>query len=215
MRSTDIRVIGTRPIKYCLWGRHDDTWFGIMHAMYDRQMASMPSTDALVPTSSSSTTVAISTTTTGSDSKSIAACSGSNGSSSSNDGIIIPRIIHQIWLGGACPTKYDEWRRTWHTHHPESSGWVHMFHGDNELEQKFPYSRGGSHEQHLRALMANATAHVERADIFRLDILLHFGGLYVDTDFECVQNMQLLHTQPMVQFYAGVSNTGTVELNNG
>lgn len=63
--------------------------------------------------------------------------------------------------------------------------------------------------------MANATSAVEQSDIFRLDILLHFGGLYVDTDFECVAPFDLLHAQTRVSCYVGVSNTGTVELNNG
>lgn len=70
-------------------------------------------------------------------------------------------------------------------------------------------------QQHLRALMSAATCAGERSDIFRLDILLHFGGVYVDTDFECLASFECLHAQSHMPFYTGVGNTGASELSNG
>lgn len=44
-------------------------------------------------------------------------------------------------------------------------------------------------------------------------ILLRHGGVYVDVDFLCLGAFDDLHRR--YEFYAGVSNTGTFELNNG
>lgn len=46
-----------------------------------------------------------------------------------------------------------------------------------------------------------------------VQILLRHGGLYVDVDFLCFGSFDDLHKR--YEFYAGVSNTGTFELNNG
>lgn len=43
--------------------------------------------------------------------------------------------------------------------------------------------------------------------------MLRHGGLYVDTDFLCLASFEDLHRR--YDFYTGVSNTGTFELNNG
>lgn len=47
---------------------------------------------------------------------------------------------------------------------------------------------------------------------FRRQILLREGGLYVDVDFVCFGSFDELHRTR--DFYAGLSNTGTFELNN-
>ena len=46
-----------------------------------------------------------------------------------------------------------------------------------------------------------------------IQILLRHGGVYVDTDFLCLDSFEDLHRR--YDFYTGVSNTGTFELNNG
>ncbi|CAM9490094.1 unnamed protein product [Hapterophycus canaliculatus] len=53
----------------------------------------------------------------------------------------------------------------------------------------------------------------QKSDILRYEILLRHGGLYVDVDFLCLGSFDSLHAR--YEFYAGVSNTGTFELNNG
>eukprot|EP01083_Nonionella_stella_P176088 615176_1 len=55
----------------------------------------------------------------------------------------------------------------------------------------------------------------EKSDILRLAILHRFGGLYVDIDFECLRSLDTLNDHLGVGMYSGLSNTGTVELNNG
>jgi mannosyltransferase OCH1-like enzyme len=44
-------------------------------------------------------------------------------------------------------------------------------------------------------------------------ILYQLGGLYVDCDLECVAPVEDLHA--VLGFYTGMSNTGTMEVNNG
>jgi hypothetical protein len=58
-----------------------------------------------------------------------------------------------------------------------------------------------------------ATNPGEKSDIWRYEILYRFGGLYVDTDFECLQCFDRV-VRPF-ELVTGISNTGTVELNNG
>jgi hypothetical protein len=48
-------------------------------------------------------------------------------------------------------------------------------------------------------------------------VLHRFGGVYVDCDMECLAPLGDMHGWPVEPpfLYAGVSNTGTVEVNNG
>ena len=122
----------------------------------------------------------------------------------------IPRVVHQIWFGSEVPARFDEWRRGWTELHGKG-GWEYRLWTDADMAS-FPLSQGPVGE-HIAALLANASSHVERSDILRLDILFAKGGLYVDTDFERVAGFDAIHERCFL--YAGVSNTGCVELNNG
>lgn len=55
----------------------------------------------------------------------------------------------------------------------------------------------------------------EKSDIWRYSILFNYGGLYIDTDFECLKSFDDLHCLSDCGFYSGLSNTGTVEVNIG
>lgn len=46
-------------------------------------------------------------------------------------------------------------------------------------------------------------------------ILYQLGGVYADCDMECVAGLHDLHGWGGVGLYAGLSNTGTMEANNG
>jgi inositol phosphorylceramide mannosyltransferase catalytic subunit len=96
----------------------------------------------------------------------------------------IPRIIHQVWLGGSpLPAQQEAWRRTWRDHHP---GWKLKIWGDDDLARSF--TRPEVHER-LRHP-------AERSDILRFEVLRLEGGVYVDTDFECLR--------PIDELLAGV-----------
>jgi hypothetical protein len=44
-------------------------------------------------------------------------------------------------------------------------------------------------------------------------VIWRFGGLYVDTDFECLHSFEELHTR--LDFFAALSNVGALEISNG
>jgi mannosyltransferase OCH1-like enzyme len=92
----------------------------------------------------------------------------------------IPRILHQVWLGPKpLPEEFGAYRETWREHHP---GWrLELWTEDRvpeELRRPEVYDR-------LRVP-------AERADILRLEVLWRFGGVYVDTDFECRRSIEPL-----------------------
>lgn len=86
-----------------------------------------------------------------------------------------PPIIHQIWLGGLVPEKYAAWIATWQKHHPN---WTIIMWMDHDL----PFL-------HLvnKDLLEKAKNYGEKSDILRIELLNTFGGLYIDTDCECLQ----------------------------
>lgn len=102
----------------------------------------------------------------------------------------IPKIIHQIWLGSELPEKFAIYTKTWPLHHPD---WEYKLWTDKDiaslnLENQAAYDR--------------AINYAERSDIARYEILYRFGGLYVDTDCECLQSFDQLHYY--YDFYAGL-----------
>ena len=118
----------------------------------------------------------------------------------------IPRIVHHIWLGSALPSAYARLRETWEAHHPAATGWEHRLWDDAAVRTLRMVNR---------AAFDAAPNYGEKSDIARLEILYQHGGLYVDTDFECVAPFDELHTGA-VDLYTGRSNTAAaIELNNG
>jgi inositol phosphorylceramide mannosyltransferase catalytic subunit len=86
---------------------------------------------------------------------------------------VVPRILHQIWLGGQpLPDEFAGYRETWLLHHPD---WEHRFWTEENLPSDLRRP-----EVYERLRMP-----AERSDILRLEVLFREGGVYVDTDFEC------------------------------
>jgi hypothetical protein len=94
----------------------------------------------------------------------------------------IPRIFHQIWVGpDPLPDDHRAYGQTWLDHHP---GWELKLWTD----ENFP-----ARETLIRPEAADLLrAPWERADIFRLELLLTQGGVHVDTDFECRRSIEPL-----------------------
>jgi hypothetical protein len=88
---------------------------------------------------------------------------------------MIPRTFHHIWLGpDPLPDDHRPWIETWKEHHPqwEFKLWT---------EENLP-------EDPVRPeVLDRLRAPVERADILRLEILYQHGGVYLDTDLECLR----------------------------
>jgi mannosyltransferase OCH1-like enzyme len=91
------------------------------------------------------------------------------------DGESIPKIIHQIWLGGSFPEKYFQFQKTWIEKHPdwEYKLWTEEDLPNFKLKNQKAFNR--------------AKNYGEKANIWRYEILERFGGLYVDTDYECLK----------------------------
>ncbi len=103
----------------------------------------------------------------------------------------IPKIIHQIWLGPKPPPSYYwDYKETWKKLHPD---WEYRFWTDKEVEAL---------DFDLKDLYMRTPNWGEKSDILRAELLDRFGGLYVDTDFECVKSFEELHYK--YDFYTGL-----------
>lgn len=95
---------------------------------------------------------------------------------------LIPKKIHQIWLGnGEPPAIFKFCQNTIKKYHPN---WEYILWRDEDvarlnLKNKKFYDK--------------AQNYGERSDIARYEILYRFGGVYLDVDFECVRSLDILH----------------------
>lgn len=102
----------------------------------------------------------------------------------------IPKIIHQIWLGGPLPEKYYALQRSWQEHHPD---WEYRLWTDADLAT-FPLTDPQRFKK--------AENKAEQSDILRYEILYRYGGLYVDVDFKCLKPHDSLLNH--CDFYVGL-----------
>jgi inositol phosphorylceramide mannosyltransferase catalytic subunit len=77
------------------------------------------------------------------------------------------------------PEEYVAYRESWRRHHPS---WELRLWTEENLPTDFV------REEAYERLRKPA----ERADIIRLEVLLRFGGVYVDADFECLRSIEPL-----------------------
>ena len=110
--------------------------------------------------------------------------------------LLIPKIIHQVWLGpNPLPQEFVEYRETWRTHNP---GWTLELWTEDHLPEPL---RRAEVTDRLRVP-------AERADILRLEVLWRYGGVYVDTDFECRRMLEPLIED--VDFFTAYLKPGRV-----
>lgn len=114
----------------------------------------------------------------------------------------IPKLVHFIWLGSPLPVPCQAIVESWKRVHPD---WTVRVWTDADVE-----------EFGLQNKMAFdiANNYGEKSDIFRYEILYRYGGVYVDTDFECLKPFDPLHRS--CDFYTGlITSNGSVDLLNG
>lgn len=88
---------------------------------------------------------------------------------------MIPRILHQVWVGpDPLPEEFARYRDSWRQHHPD---WEMRLWTEESLPKDLV--RPEVYERLRKP--------TERSDMIRLEILFRFGGVYVDTDFECLR----------------------------
>jgi mannosyltransferase OCH1-like enzyme len=102
----------------------------------------------------------------------------------------IPKKIHQIWLGSPLPDKFARYAASWKEHHPD---WEYILWTDADIAKL---------NLENQAIYDRAINYAERSDIARYEILYRFGGLYVDTDCQCLQPFDMLHH--CYDFYTGI-----------
>ena len=84
----------------------------------------------------------------------------------------IPRLIHQVWIGPLPPPV--EWLRTWAERH---SGWEYRL----WTEQTIPFPLRN------QAQFDASPQYCGKSDILRYEVLLRYGGIYVDADMRCLR----------------------------
>lgn len=88
----------------------------------------------------------------------------------------IPNILHQIWVGGApLPDSAARLADLWRRLHPN---WDVRLWTDENLP-----------EIEHRAIYDATVIPAQRADILRYELIARFGGIYADTDFEPLRNL--------------------------
>lgn len=100
----------------------------------------------------------------------------------------IPKLLHLVWLGSDFPKQSSDLLMTWSKFHPD---WTIKVWTDEDVE-KFGMVNKDAYDK-----VSNMGT---KSDIFRYEILLRHGGLYIDTDFVCYKNFDdLLY----LDFFAG------------
>ena len=91
----------------------------------------------------------------------------------------IPRILHRVWVGkNPIPEIYQDYWRGWQEKHP---GWeFHTWTDENIPPLPDPQQF---------ALSLNPAM---QSDFVRYEVVRRHGGVYIDTDFECLKNLEPL-----------------------
>lgn len=103
---------------------------------------------------------------------------------------LIPKKIHQIWIGGEVPERFKKLMETWKEKHPD---WEYKLWTDEDIKT-FVFEEPTTF---FRAENVGA-----KSDIWRYEILQQQGGIYVDIDFECVKSLDVLVHHH--SFFAGI-----------
>lgn len=92
---------------------------------------------------------------------------------------MIQKIFHRVWLGGKpMPSYFQRWGESWARLHPS---WTMKLWTEKECEKL-----------NNRDIFPKCTSYAQRADIARYEILYREGGVYIDTDMECLKNIEML-----------------------
>ena len=115
----------------------------------------------------------------------------------------IPKKLHFIWLGRPMPEEYNKYINSWREIHPE---WEFKMWTEVDVPT-FNFKN--------KDLFDEATNYSRKADIWCLEILEQFGGLYLNIDFQALKRMDTLHYT--YDFYIALQplDTTMVQLGTG
>jgi len=94
----------------------------------------------------------------------------------------IPRIIHQIWIGGPLPDAFKDLCESWKFYHT-SRGWLYKLWTDEDVEHM---------TLHNQRFFDETESPGVRSDLMKWEIIYNFGGFYLDVDFECLKPLDPL-----------------------
>lgn len=104
----------------------------------------------------------------------------------------VPRTIHRVWLGDEpMPAEHERFGETFAQHHP---GWTMRLWTDDDLAAL----------DITAAERERARTPSELSNLVRYEVLHRFGGVYVDTDFECLR--------PLTPLLRGIDAFAALEL---
>lgn len=109
----------------------------------------------------------------------------------------IPKKIHQVWIGGELPVRYKRFTESWSRFHPD---WEYKLWGDADAEEFGMVKKD---------LFDKCDNNGQKSDIFRYEILRKHGGLYIDTDFECLKPFDDLR---YLKFFTSTGYASRLEL---
>ena len=93
----------------------------------------------------------------------------------------IPRIFHQTWKVARLPRRFRRFHHSWLKFHPDAE---HRLWTDRDnralIEEHYPWFLP-VYDAYPKPIM--------RVDAARYFILKHYGGIYVDLDFECLRSI--------------------------
>lgn len=109
----------------------------------------------------------------------------------------IPKVIHQIWLGGPLPEAFKKYVKSCLEIHMQG-GWAYRLWTDDDIKKLDLYNRD----------IYDASDSVGvRSDIAKWEIIYKYGGVYLDVDFECLKPLDILHYT--YDFYTSVQPLDT------
>jgi len=91
---------------------------------------------------------------------------------------MVPKIIHRFWSGPEMPEEYRRFGESWARHHPE---WEMKLWKDDNLPSLV-------HQK----LYDQAETPCYKSELVRYEVVFQQGGIYVDTDFECLRSIEPL-----------------------
>ena len=122
----------------------------------------------------------------------------------------IPRVIHQIWsnIEEPLPDFFREFMKTWRKHHPD---WKYIIWDNGKMNgfiQEFYPEYWISYN--------SAKYNIQKWDIIRYVILYHYGGMYVDVDYECRGSLESLLENNKGCYFSGgpVFNENSLDWEN-
>lgn len=94
-----------------------------------------------------------------------------------NSKMVIPRIIHQIWIGNKpIPEAFSNFPNTWRN---KNKNWDYVLWTDENICKLTKLDKT------ILELLDNYS---EKSDYIRFCILEEYGGIYADVDFECLKS---------------------------